>query len=125
MTHKKTINHVRTAVKPSGGRTKHYEINEMTGINIYLYGYLNENGSHRLPESGINRYGLAAVGVALLEEMNHYGVGFEISNAQVQSSMPLTHNAACGSKCRIPSHLLLQHHVCLHVAILPVMMTVD
>lgn len=125
MTHKKTINHDRRAVKSSGGRTKHYKINEMTGINIHLYSYLNENGPHRLTESGTNRYGLAIVGVALLEEVNHYGAGFEVSNAQVQSSMPLSLNAACGSKCRTPSHLLLQHHVCLLVAILSVMMTVD
>ena len=33
-------------------RTTHYKINEMTGINIHLYGYLNENGPHRLIESG-------------------------------------------------------------------------
>ena len=90
MTHKETINHARTAVKPSGGRTKHYKINEMTGINIHLYSYLNENGPHRLTETGTNGYGLAIVGMALLEEANHYGAGFEVSNAQVQSSMPLS-----------------------------------
>ena len=101
------------------------KINEMTDINIHLYSYLNENGPHRLTETGTNGYGLAIVGVALLEKANLYGAGFEVSNAQVQSSMPLSLSAACGFKCRSPSHLLLQHHVCLHVAMLPAMMTVD
>jgi hypothetical protein len=41
-----------------------------------------------LPESGtIRRCGLVGVGVAFLEEIRHWGVGFEVSDAQAKPSV--------------------------------------
>ena len=51
------------------------------------------------------------------------GVGLEVSNAQARTGVTL-----CACCLRIQtgnSVLLLQHHVCLHAAILPTMMIVD
>lgn len=45
-----------------------------------------KNGSHKSIGSGTNRrYGLVGVGVALLEEVYHWGwVGFEVSDSQAR-----------------------------------------
>lgn len=62
--------------------------------------------------------GLGAV--ALLEEVCHWGVSFEVSKPYLRRpSLPLP--SVCGSA--VSSQLLLQHHVYLLAAILPTMVT--
>lgn len=87
-------------------------------------GGLNKNGLHWLTGGGnIRRNGLVGVNVALLEEMNYWRAGFEISEAQARPTV---------------SHLLLlppadpdvefsapQHHVFLNTTMLPVMTTME
>ena len=49
---------------------------------------MKENGLHRLIGSGtIQRRGLVGVGVVLLEEVGHRGMGFEVSDAQARPSV--------------------------------------
>ena len=53
-------------------------------------GSLNENDPHRLRRSGtIRKYGLFGIEMSLLEEVCHWGVGYEVSNAQARPSIPL------------------------------------
>jgi hypothetical protein len=71
----------------------------------------------------IRRCGLVGVGVALLEEVCHCGAGFEVQSSsytQGDTQSP----AAFRLRCRTLSSIL-QHHVCLHAAMLFAMMIMD
>jgi hypothetical protein len=59
-------------------------------------------------------------GVALSEEVHHWGVNFEVSEAQAKSSSSFSHPAAFRSRCRTPSH-----HVCLHATMLLAVRIID
>jgi hypothetical protein len=52
---------------------------------------LNENGTHRhIGNDSIRRCGLIGVGIALLQEVCHLGVGFEVLDVQSGPSVSLS-----------------------------------
>ena len=54
-------------------------------------GGLSKDGFHKLTGNGtIRRYSLVEVGMALLEEVYHWGVSFEVSDAQATPSVILS-----------------------------------
>lgn len=61
--------------------------------------------------------------MALLEELCHWGLGFEASKVPIRPSLTLS-ASACKSECR--SQLLLQNYSCyLNAAMLLAMMKMD
>ena len=70
------------------------------------------------------RYELVEVGVVMMEEACHFGVGFGVSNAQARPSVSLFLLPA-NPDVELPT--ILQHHdaICLHFAMLPSMITMD
>jgi hypothetical protein len=77
-------------------------------------GGLNKNGPHKL-------VGVAILGsVALLKEVCHWGVGFEVSGAQDHC---LSLRAAYRSRCRTQQPF--QHHGCLIATMLPTIIIID
>lgn len=87
-------------------------------VQIRQCGSLKENG----PYGFIWRCGLVGVGVAILEEVHHHGVGIEASETQARPSTSFT---SCCLLIEVRTLFLLQDHVCLHVTILPTMMIMD
>ena len=87
-------------------------------IDVSMYGGLIINSPNSPTRSGtIRRYGLAGVDVALLEEVNHCGAGFEVSDIQL---LPVSNCFFLLSVIKMETpQLLHQHHVSIHIAMLP------
>ena len=60
---------------------------------------------HRFIESGIIGSVAVRVGVTLMDKMCHWGLDFEVSEAQTRSSGSLSLPIACQSRCRTLSYL--------------------
>lgn len=92
-------------------------ISSKISVLKHNYGGVKENGPHRRTENGtIRKYGLVRAGMALLDEVYHWGQVFQMLKlSRVSQSLP----AASGSKRRT-----LQH-VCMHATMLPTMITIN
>ena len=70
-----------------------------TQTSEYQCGSFKENGPHRLIGRGI------IGGVTLLEEVYHWGVGFEVSKAEASLVAHCLFLLHCRSRCRTLSYL--------------------
>lgn len=80
---------------------------------LLFCGCLNKNGSYRPLDNGtIRRYSLVGIGIALLEEVCHWGEGFDVSYVQAKPSGSLSLLVAYGA--RTLSHLSSTMFGCYH-----------
>ena len=79
-----------------------------------------ENGPHGpIGRGTFRRHGFVGVGVTLLGEVHHWGVGFEVSEAQARPSDLLSLPAVVGSGGRMLSYLPSTMSVCRLPCFLP------